>query len=197
MKGLLMKDSLVLIKQLKIFLIIIPVIALIGNASMASIAILIGASLPMTAMAYDEQSKWENLARMMPYSKEDLILCKYILGYLGMLGTTLIYIIIQGLITIFTNGNFENILYPVSFAVTCGLLFIAINTPLLFRYGTQKGRYLLILYIGLSTGLGTFIKGAAPDISIYISFITPTVVIIAAIILNIVSIFISLRFKKK
>lgn len=197
MKGLLMKDSLVLIKQLKIFLIIIPVVALIGNASMASIAILIGASLPMTAMAYDEQSKWENLALMMPYPKEDLILGKYILGYLGMFGTTVIYIIVQGLINIFTNGNFKDILYPVSFAVTCGLLFIAINTPLLFRYGTQKGRYLFILYIALSTGLGTFIKNAVPDISMYISHITQAVVIITAIILNIVSVFVSLRFKQK
>ena len=57
MKGLLLKAFLVLVKQMKFLLILIPIIAITGGSSMASIAILVGAMLPMTAMAYDEQSE--------------------------------------------------------------------------------------------------------------------------------------------
>ena len=53
-------------------LILIPIMAITGGVSMASIAILLGAMLPMTAMAYDEQSKWNDLAVLMPYSKKYL-----------------------------------------------------------------------------------------------------------------------------
>ena len=62
MKSLLLKDCYVITKQLKIFLVIIPVIALTTGGSMNALAILLGAVLPMTAIAYDERSKWEQLA---------------------------------------------------------------------------------------------------------------------------------------
>jgi ABC-2 type transport system permease protein len=80
MRGLLLKDFLVVTKQLKLFLIIIPVMAMVGGGSMASMAILMGSVLPMTAIAYDERSKWNEIAVMMPYSKKEIVLSKYLLG---------------------------------------------------------------------------------------------------------------------
>ena len=49
MKSLLIKDFYVITKQLKIFLIIIPVIALTTGEAMSTLSILLGAVLPMTA----------------------------------------------------------------------------------------------------------------------------------------------------
>lgn len=45
MNGLLLKNFLVIRKQLKLFLIIIPIITIFGGVSMASIAILMGEML--------------------------------------------------------------------------------------------------------------------------------------------------------
>lgn len=197
MKGLLIKDSLILIKQLKILLIIIPVIAITGNASMAAIAIILGASLPMTAIAYDEQSKWEYLAQMMPYTRKELVLGKYILGYIGILGSTSLYIISKCIMNILSGTYVVNMFYPIYFAIICGLFFIAINTPILFKYGTQKGKYLFIIFIVLVSTIGSFLRRSVPDLTIYASYNAQTVLLIVAIILNIISVFISLQVKSR
>ena len=44
--------------------------------------------LPYTAMAYDERSKWNQLAAMMPYSDRDIVLSKYVFGWLFILAAT-------------------------------------------------------------------------------------------------------------
>ncbi|MEG0372022.1 MAG: ABC-2 transporter permease [Clostridium sp.] len=85
MSGLLIKDILVITKQLKIFLIIIPVMAITGGGSMDMLAILMSSVLPMTAIAYDERSKWNQIAVMMPYSRKDMVISKYLLGYICMM----------------------------------------------------------------------------------------------------------------
>ena len=41
------------------------------------------ALLPVTALAWDEQSKWDGLAKMMPYSKFELVFSKYTVGYIS------------------------------------------------------------------------------------------------------------------
>ena len=43
-----------------------------AGSSTASFAFVYSAMLPITAMAYDERSKWDKLAAMMPYSKRSI-----------------------------------------------------------------------------------------------------------------------------
>lgn len=68
MKGLFIKDLYTLAKQMKIFLLMIVVFAVVPNGSMAGFAIVYSAMLPMTSLAYDERSHWDELAATMPYS---------------------------------------------------------------------------------------------------------------------------------
>lgn len=115
MKGLLIKDFYTVVTQLKIFVILIIVFALIPGYSMGAFAMVYAALLPINALAWDEQSKWDNLARMMPYSRFDLVFSKYLIGY--------IYI-------------------------AAALLLLALNLPLMFRMGVEKGR----LFFGIMVG---------------------------------------------
>ena len=76
MKALLMKDCFVLWKQLRIFIFVMLVIT-VFNGGFGNVFIVIWAAmLPYTAMAYDERSKWDQLAAMMPYSVRDIVLSK-------------------------------------------------------------------------------------------------------------------------
>ena len=82
MKALILKDLYVLWKQMRVFIVILLVIS-ISNGTFGSVFIVLWvAMLPYTAMAYDERSKWDQLAAMMPYSTRDLVLSKYVLGWL-------------------------------------------------------------------------------------------------------------------
>lgn len=196
MKGLLLKDFLVITKQLKLFLLIIPVMAITGGASMASIAILLGAVLPMTAIAYDEQSKWNELAAMMPYSRKDLVISKYLLGYLCMAGAAIVFVTAQLIITIARNGNMGENLVMLYFSILSGLLLIAVNTPIMFRFGTQKGRLVFIAFMAFAGAGGAIIKEQYLKISLVLASHLPMVLFLVALILNVVSVIISLRIKK-
>ncbi len=197
MKGLIIKDCLVITRQLKLFLLIIPIMAIIGGTSTASIAILLGAVLPMTAIAYDEQSKWDELAVMMPYSKRSLVLSKYLLGYLCMAGSTVIYAITKLIFSTVWNGNAGENLFLIYYAILNGLFLIAINTPILFRFGTQKGRFVFIVFLGLVAASGTAIKEFQAEIPRNLIENLPVFLLVIAIIMNLVSVNISLRIKHK
>ena len=82
MKALLMKDFYTLWRQLRVYLLVMLVIS-VFNGSFGNIFITIWAALlPYTAMAYDERSKWDQMAAMMPYSTRDIVISKYVLGWL-------------------------------------------------------------------------------------------------------------------
>ncbi len=196
MKGLLLKDFLVLTKQMKLFLILILIMSIAGGVSIASIAILLGAMLPMTAMAYDEQSKWNDLVVMMPYSKKNIVLCKYALGYLCMAGASIVFVVAQVIVSAIQPKDLSANLYMILFAILCGLLLIAINIPISFKYGVQKGRIVLIVFIGISVAAGSILKDVIPEIPTNMISMLPSMTILAALVLNVVSVLISLRIKQ-
>ena len=196
MKSLLLKDFYVITKQLKIFLVIIPVIALTAGEAMSTFSILLGAVLPMTAIAYDERSKWNELASMMPYSKFDLIFSKYLLGYLCMFGAALLVFIGQiigknnGLVVIDDDIN------VLLFAVMGGLIFIAINTPILFKFGSEKGRFVFIITMALVGASGPILQKVDSRIILKIFNLSPVILLVFVVILNVMSLMISMNIKK-
>lgn len=197
MNALLIKDILVVTKQLKIFLVVIPIMAITGGGSMATIAILMGSFLPMTAIAYDERSKWNDIAVMMPYSKKDLVISKYLLGYLCMLGAAALVIAVQFVISLIGQKDFDESIGILLFAITSGLIFIAINTPILFRFGSEKGRFVFIIAIGFAAGLGSIMKNVNGAMILSMSNALPAFLFGFAVILNFISMFISMRIKIK
>lgn len=197
MRGLLLKDFLVITKQLKLFLIIIPVMAIIGEGSMATLAILMGSVLPMTAIAYDERSKWNEIAVMMPYSKKDIVISKYLLGYLCMLGAEVLVIAAQIVMALIRQGNVFESVNMLLLSMASGLIFIAINTPVLFQFGSEKGRFVFIIAIAVAAGLGPIMKNIDSDILLSMTNNLPVFLLVFAVILNFISIFISMRIKIK
>ena len=68
MKALILKDTYVMWKQTKVLLILILVFSCLPGAFYPTFAVVYAAILPYSAMAYDERSKWDQLAAMLPYS---------------------------------------------------------------------------------------------------------------------------------
>ena len=100
MKALLMKDCYTLWKQVRIYLLVMLAIS-VFNGDFGNIFIVIWAALlPYTAMAYDERSKWDQMAAMMPYSIRDIVLGKYVLGWLCTGVATLFALVSQCLQTV-------------------------------------------------------------------------------------------------
>ena len=73
MKGLLIKDRKTLLKQMKVMLAITALLACVPSTYMSAFALFYAAMLPITALAYDERAKWDELAAMMPYTAKAIV----------------------------------------------------------------------------------------------------------------------------
>lgn len=147
MKALIKKDIFTVLKSMKVFLVIIILFSIIPNFSASSFAVVYASMLPLTALAYDERSKWDTLAATMPYSPWQIVGSKYALGYFGLAGSILLTLAAQGATRLlgvaFDAASSESVLY----AACTGLLMTALLLPAAFRFGVEKGRLMLTALI--------------------------------------------------
>lgn len=202
MKGLLIKDYYTMLKQMKLYLLFILILSALPNMSMSGLAVVYAAMLPITALAYDERSKWDSLAATMPYSSADIVLSKYILGYLGVFascGLSVLIDLVLGFIkhTPFTMEKIISILL-----VGCvGLVLIAVNLPFMLGLGVEKGRAVYFILIAITVFLG-MMSGSQADKFAAMQHTAETslllLIVIGTLLLNAGSIWIStLIYRRK
>lgn len=158
MLGFLIKDYYTLKKQSKIMLIILIFYMVLGmindSPSLFLIFLPIFSSLmPLTALAYDERNNCDKLFLCMPFTRRDLVNCRYILAGLLCLLSGLIGIISS--ITIFQEQQLENLLLSVTF-FGIGLFFFSINFPIALTLGVEKSRYIMFGILLIPSALGAF-----------------------------------------
>lgn len=203
MKALLMKDCFVLWKQLRIFILVMLFITVFNGAFGNIFIVIWAAMLPYTAMAYDERSKWDQLAAMMPYSVRDIVLSKYLLGWLCTGAAALFSLLVQLVQTALGSplAAFAPMDNLIGFCAS--LCVLSITLPMMFRFGVERGRLVMFLLIFLVCGTA----GALGSITIsvdktaggihgpfaFFMFILPA----AAVVLTAVSVPLSMRLYRK
>ena len=185
MSGLLLKDWYVLTKQLKIMLLILIIFACIPGLSMASFAVLYAAMLPVTALAYDERSKWNELAVMMPYSPKELVASKYLLGLISVVTASVIAFAAQLALCAVRGEAFSaEAAITLLFTSCLALTLLAINLPVMFRIGVEKGRiaFMILLCGGVAAGMALGDKlTAALGKLVNIAFPAVAIVLVTAV----------------
>lgn len=143
MKGLLLKDWKTLLKQTKVMLAIMALFACVPSTYMSAFALFYAAMMPITALAYDERAKWDELAAMMPYTAKAIVGSKYALG-LTLVVPVLALSVLFRLIVHSTPIVSED---TMSLLITAclSLVLMAIDLPFMFRFGVEKGRLIYIL----------------------------------------------------
>ncbi len=187
MLGLLVKDLLVIKKELLKLILLIGIFAFIGQ-NFTMVSLLIALYVPMVAMAYDEKAKWNKLAGMLPYKQSEKTDVKYYLGFMSIVIVSTIILPTQyflSLRSINIEFNFDLFILMISAVI----IFQAINLPVLFKYGVEKGRFFFIVLFG---AIGAF-GGLLPDINIMegIQNISPYIILLISLILTAISMFIS------
>lgn len=201
MSALLLKDFYVMWKQTRVLLILILVFSCLPGAFYPTFAVVYAAILPYTAMAYDERSKWGQLAAMLPYADRNIVLSKYLFGYLSIAVTAGISMVIQSALTLIWTQAADNLspLSTIPLAMGVGVCVLALTLPLMFRFGVEKGRLVMFLLIFLvcgGTGAITSITSDIPDGGSYLALALPGVAV-AAIVLTAISIPLSLRMYRR
>ena len=196
MKGLLYKDAVTLMKQLKLFLLMILIFAVIPGYNLITFALVYCAMLPFSAMAYDERSKWNRLAAMLPYSNAQLVLCKYILGWLSVIGAMLIAAVAQfaAILIRGAQAELDTMLLTLVVSASVSLILLALSLPFLYRFGVERGRMTFIVAILLGVvGVTLFSNAASFDLSERASSILVLLVPALAVALNAISVPVSTR----
>lgn len=201
MRGLLLKDIYVLFKQLKAFILIIVVFACLPTpSSLSAFAIVYASMLPVTAVAYDERSRWNRLAAMMPYSVKSIVFSKYILGYLLVAAAALISVAAQLLFAAATKSAYGiGEIQELVFVICAAVFLLSVNLPLMFRFGVEKGRLLFIiltvvtvmLLFSVKDTVSLWLTGAAFSAAAAIAAL-----VVFAALSNFLSFYLSLKFYK-
>lgn len=193
MKALVLKDFYVLWKQMRMFLLIMVLLSVVGGIFNSVFVVVWCAMLPYTAMAYDERSHWGQLAAMMPYSKRDIVLSKYVLGWLCMAAAMVLSLVFQTAASAFTHESPTVSALAMSFLG--GVIALDITLPMVLRFGVERGRWGFMVIIFGVAALGGAIAGMAeelPSISLPVIALLP----LAAVIATAISIPLSMKLYK-
>ena len=199
MKALIIKDTYVIWRQMKYFLILILIFSALPSGFNNAFAVIYTSMLPYTALAYDERSKWDQLAAMMPYSTRDMVLGKYVFGWLCIGAAA----VLSGLLQMALSLVVDRVFLPgvMVLSVLGAVCILAISLPLMFRMGVEKGRLAMFLVIFMVCGAAGAIAHIAESVGsgTVFAFQGPVlgVTLLAALVLTAVSVPLSMRFYTK
>lgn len=148
MKGLLLKDMYSMMKQTKYFCILAVVMAFMQNDFMFCYVIVYAGSLPITALAYDERAKWGRMEEMLPLTRARIIGSKYVMGYITVAASLFIVFCgrLFGAVAYAKPVRMEDV-FMILMIACVALVVQAVNLPLMFWIGVERGRLLFILIV--------------------------------------------------
>ena len=145
MRALLQKDLCVLWRQMKVFLLLVLVFSLTPSNFQEVFAVVYVAMIPYTIFAQDEASKWNDLASMLPYSTRDIVGSKYLLGGLSIVLSMVFSTLARCVWALAASRPMEP---GITLTAGCGaVLIMDLSLPLLFRFGAEKGRMMMVLMV--------------------------------------------------
>ena len=145
MKGLLLKDYIMLKSQWVMYLLLVILWLAVGfvNGSAAffsGVMQMLAVMVPLTLAAYDEKNGWESFALTMPVLKRQMVSARFfmmllVLLFVGLLTLAGTWILSRDLPE---SGIAVMLSLPVGLSVNCLLL------PILFRFGVEKGKFVFL-----------------------------------------------------
>ena len=148
MKGLLIKDLLLLRKTGRVFLLMMVlylVMTVFMDTDLGPLMVFLCAMLSISTFAYDEQAKWDGYALTMPLSKRDLVCSKYVLAIILCFAGA-----VAGAVLSIAGSldapiiDWKGILSVSGIALCASYLFNSLALPLLYKFGAEKSRVILL-----------------------------------------------------
>lgn len=158
MKGLLLKDLLLLKKQrvhliflsLLLFYILYTLLLTDGSSMIITMSMLLCSMLTLTTISYDDVAKWDKYAISMPVTRKDIVNSKYLLLGITILGGGCIGFLVSIILDFLMHNQriYENFVLT-GFVASIGICTMSIMLPLIFKFGVEKSRLMLLGIIAL------------------------------------------------
>ncbi len=152
MSGLILKDLLVLRKQGKSYLLIIGiymVLAFVGvfdYSILSTMMVVLTMMLPMATFSYDELARWDKFAAAMPVGRSGIVKAKYLMALAVIGGAGLLCFEVNIIVAMIDHeAQLGALMASLGGSLGAGLLINAAILPLLFKYGAEKSRSMMMV----------------------------------------------------
>ncbi len=175
MKGIITKDLLALkqvaatMSLLMVFYVFLGFMSMNesgGSISYLSImALVINVMVPLSCAGYDEQCGWDQFGASLPVSKNNIVACRYIVNLIIICFTSAV--VFAGNMIFMAFGGNASGLEAYIIPIVLSMLYIALINPIIYKFGVQKSRILIIAAIlvpsMLIAALGMLMSSAPED----------------------------------
>lgn len=144
MKGILYKDLMTIRKTVWIYVALVVLLAGFGSEFQLMFAMVYSLMLPVNILAYDERSHFERLQSAMPVSGLACVADKYLIGYVS-----IAFAIVVAMVRSALFPGYAVPVWLMLASTAMALLAVSIVLPIMFRLGTEKGRMVYLLAIGV------------------------------------------------
>jgi len=155
MLGLIKKDFLLIkanLKSIVIIFIVYLMLAFQGTFDVTFIVPLIGIMMFISTFSYDDFNNFNAYAVSLPSGRKNIVKSKYIASILLIITSSLIGLVLSLTIMLINNKvDIESIMSSLIGCLLGIIIIISIMYPLIFKYGSEKGRIVLFISIFLIT----------------------------------------------
>ncbi len=150
MTGLIVKDFLVSKRYMRTIFLLLAFYVLFSFAMGSSSFILFMTPLfftmmTITSFAYDNAAKWNAYALTMPVTRGDLVFSKYIVSALYALSGCVLALAVSAVVDLVSGRPLTGELgMMVLGALGASLTIISIVLPLIFKFGVEKARMMMV-----------------------------------------------------
>lgn len=207
MKGLLLKELIMLKKGAATLLIFLGCFGLIGPAGNLTILLLIplfSAVLLYGHINYDEQSKWQQYSIALPYGRKTIVSSKYVAMAIGAVVSTVLVGFLYGVTVAIgkAESSLKSLIGYVILSLAVGIVYPTFFLPLAYKFNSEKGRLIMMFLNGASGAIAVFLlsvieaTGIVAKLSNYTN-ILPYIAVAAVLVLFALSWIISVKIYEK
>lgn len=199
MKSLILKDLYNIGHNIKRLPLILAILAVINNPKSGvvgyiSTCVIICSMMVITTFSFDNISTWNKYAVIMPISRKDVVISKYIMLFIfsifGMIAGFFISTVIG---VFFRNFIIKEVMLESIVSLFISMFLGSIIIPLLYKYGVENARFLIIICFVIPSfllswilkGMNRFNIQVPTELNLKILFSCLPILVIAFIILSI------------
>lgn len=169
MKGLIIKEFLGLRRYFRILavLMVLYIFMAFGMTSVsifASVNAILIMICSLSSFSYDSYNHWNEFAMSLPLSRADLVKSKYLFIILLSAFGTVVTLVLSLIVGLILHISMLEILISTLISLLVALFLGGLITPFIYKFGTEKARYIMMITVLIPAVGLTFLSSYLPTL---------------------------------
>lgn len=150
MRGLFYKEIYTLRAQMRSWILVLGVMSVYAffmkSTSFLYMLIIMNSMMTsLSAFSNDQVSHWESYALALPVDRSDMVKSRYLFALVCLAATAAACLILSAFLGLWIGDiGIPELLHSLYGVTVVGLMYLAIQLPVLYKLGVEKGRYVMM-----------------------------------------------------